>query len=439
MARVLMSNPPWWGPRRGSLYMAGVRAGSRWPFLHQTGSFPGRARLREYVPYPMFLGFAATYARRTGADVTFRDSIATREGYGTFYEHVRTGRYEYVVIETATPSWEHDAEIIRELVRVAPAVKVIVTGTIGASRADEILEHHPVHAVIKGEYEKGVVRVLNGESGVIDFDFLTTDEMNKQPAPYMDALHAPLYFDSNPKGQEWPHLVAWGSRGCPFVCAFCSWPATLTGDDPEGAGKRRIRFYSHDWLMAYLPQYVKDFGIASVYFDSDTENMGDKHTLEICRAMRKVGVPWSAMCRIDTVNRETWKEMKASGCFGVKVGIESGSQEVIDKIIRKQLNLAEAHETVQFLKSIGMTVHATFSYGHPGETREQMRETKAYVERLAPTTIQESGVAHLEGTPNDRLIQLGTLPKYPGAKMDESYIKESDGAKKMAILAEQIR
>ena len=39
------------------------------------------------------------------------------------------------------------------------------------------------------------------------------------------------------------------------------------------------------------------------------------------------------MCRADTCKKETWKIMKDNGCKGVKIGIESGSQYVVDKIV----------------------------------------------------------------------------------------------------------
>lgn len=430
--QVLFTNPPFWGPRRGSTYMAGVRAGSRWPFLQASHSFPGRACLKEYVPVPFFLGFACTWAKAHGVEAVYRDSIALRESYGQFFTHVQNGRYDYIVFESATPSWDHDARIIGEIKKLAPESKIIVTGTIGSTRAQEILEDHPVHAVCKGEYEKGVMRIVKGQSGVIDFDFLTEKEMNSQPPPYMDQQYAPLYFDHNPKGQRWPLLHAWGSRGCLWRCLFCSWPATMTNNDPHGDGKRAYRIYSGDWLLSYMPQWKKDYGFEGLYFDDDTFNVGDKHVLDICRAMYRVGLPWTAMCRIDTLKPETWREMKRSGCIGVKIGYESGSQRVIDDIIHKQLNLEKARETTHLLKSIGLTVHGTFSVGHPGETPEEVQRTTTYRQSLNLDTYQESGMALLEGTPADSLVQLGSLPKYPGAKVDDNFIRDTDGLHKLA-------
>lgn len=432
MAQIGFFNPPYFGKRIGSMYECGVRAGSRWPFMNLSKSFPGRKFTAEYCPFPFFLAFSATYTQSKGADVVFRDSLAIRESYNQFFE--RAKGHEYIVIESATPSWDHDAWVIKTIKEMYPDTKIVVTGTIGATRAEEILHSHPVHAVCRGEYEKGVVRILNGESGVIDFDFLTEDEMNSQPPPYMDHEHAGMYFDVNPKGNLYPLLHAWGSRGCLWRCLFCAWPATMTNNDPLGDGKRTVRYYHSDYFLNYMPKWIKDYGFRSAYFDSDTENVGDKHTLDLCRAMKIIGLPWTAMCRIDTIKRETWLEMKRSGCMGVKIGYESGSQRVIDQIIHKQLNLEKARETTHYLKSIGLTVHATISYGHPGETVEEMQMTKDYLKSLNADTWQESGMALLEGSPASALVQLGKLDRYPGAKVDENFISDLDGAHKMQTL-----
>jgi radical SAM superfamily enzyme YgiQ (UPF0313 family) len=144
------------------------------------------------------------------------------------------------------------------------------------------------------------------------------------------------------------------------------------------------------------------------------------------------------MCRADTINRETWKLMRDSGCYGVKLGFESGNQQVVDNIVNKGLDLAAARETTIFLRSLGMTVHGTFTYGLPGETREQMAETKAYIASLPLTSYQESGTAEIEGTPLHTLRAAGKLAKYAGAAMDANYRRDSDGWKKIEAIKREL-
>ncbi|UJX41489.1 radical SAM protein [Desulfovibrio sp. JY] len=437
--KVLCSNPPWWIEKPDAIYepgvLAGVRAGSRWPFTSAVRSKPGEYRFGDYLPYPFFLGSAASYlARETGAKVAFRDSIALREDYAAYFAYLKEQDFDYIVIESASPSWEHDAGLITQIKRENPRTKIVVAGPI-TSLGDKLLAEHPLHATIRGEYEKGLVKVVaDGVSGLVPFDLLTEEELNAAPAPYFDELHAHRYWDSNPKGQLFPQLQMLTSRGCPFKCIFCVWPAVMSNDDPDGTGVRLVRQLSADAVEGILTDLVGRYGYKSVYFDDDTFNLGDRHVQAVCGVMRRIGLPWSAMCRADTISRETWGLMRESGCFGVKIGFESGNQWVIDNIVRKNLNLEKAREVVQHIKSLGMTVHGTFTVGLPGETPEQMADTERYRKSLPLDTYQESGTAEIEGSPLASLRKSGSLEKYAGANLD-GYVGENDGTRKMRLVA----
>jgi radical SAM superfamily enzyme YgiQ (UPF0313 family) len=445
--KVLFSNPPWWegecqqidaAGQAVTTYVAGVRAGSRWPFTLGLRTPPDQFSLGSYLPYPFFLGYAATYAaRHAGVRMVFRDSIALRESYGAFFQFVLEEHFDAIVIESASPSWEHDRTLIQRLASLLPDCRIIVTGPI-ASKREALLAEAPIYACIRGEYEKGVVRALGGEAGLIDFDMLSVEEMNAAPFPYYDAVYAHRYIDSNPRGFQFPQAQVWSSRGCPYKCIFCVWPATMTGNDPDGTRKRTVRHYSADYMEAFLTQLVETYGFRSIYFDDDTFNLGDRHVERMCEVMRKLGVPWAAMCRADTIRLGLWAEMKASGCYGVKIGFESGNQHVVDTIVNKRLDLEQAREAVAEMKRVGLTVHGTFTYGLPGETPAQMLDTRRYAESLGLDTRQESGCAEIEGTPLHTLGSTGALARYAGAKIDDGYSRERDGRVKMDRLARDL-
>lgn len=446
--KVLFSNPPWWDGQEIQFvkkiipvrrWRQGVRAGSRWPFTAVSRSKPGRLFRGDYLPYPFFMGYAATYVKSvTGADVVLRDSIAVKESYESYYNFVALEKFDYIFIESATPSFDHDARILRMIREVSPASRIILTGPI-ATLGERLLVEHNVHAVIKGEYEKGAVNVLQGARGVLDYDLLTEAEMNAAPFPYYDHTIAHQYYDSNPTGQLFPHAHVWASRGCPFKCIFCVWPATMTGDDPDGRGVRRVRYYTPDYMERFLRYLIETYGYRSIYFDDDTFNLGDRHTREMCMVMAKIGVPWSAMCRADTIRRETWQIMREAGCFGVKLGFESGNQYVVDKIVNKHLDLADAQGTTRYIQSLGMTVHGTFTVGLPGETNKQMQDTLNFIEETKFDTIQLSGTAEIEGTPLSNLRKEGTLKSFEGARIDDNYDRHVDGGKKWQMLVQKLR
>lgn len=438
--KVLFCNPPWWiepirldDQANGKIhdgYLAGVRAGSRWPHTFGTLSSPDNFVFGSYLPYPFFLGYAATYAaRETDADITFRDSIALRESYENFLRHLVAGKYDMVVIESATPSWDHDVSVIQSIHKLLPSAKIVVTGPI-ATKADEILSNLPVYACIQGEYEKGIVRVIQGASGSVGHDLLTLDEMNTSPYPYFDETIAHRYWDGAPIGQKPPQLQIWTSRGCPYKCIFCVWPAVMTGNDPDGKGDRSVRQYSAEYIEGFIREMVDRYDYETIYFDDDTFNIGNRHVERICEVMTRIGKPWSAMCRADTIRKDVWRTMRDAGCFGVKLGFESGNQWVVDNIVNKRLDLEYGREVVHEVKSLGMSVHGTFTFGLPGETAEQMQDTRNFIASLPFDTVQESGTAEIEGTPLASLRDAEQLDAFPGARMDEEYARQSDGAAK---------
>ena len=446
--KILFSNPPWWvtpKPLHIPLFGArkvewhGVRAGSRWPFTQPGKARPDRHVFGDYVPYPFFMGYASTYvAARTGAEVVMRDSVVMKESYKSYFRWLDRQTFDYIFIESASPSWEHDVLLLREIKRRKPAARLVVTGPI-ATMGPRILEQAPIVAAIKGEYEKGAVKVVNGAEGIVDFDLLSVEEMNAAPFPYFDEVIAAKYCDSNPKGTLFPQAQVWSSRGCPYKCIFCVWPAAMTGNDPDGTGKRSVRQYSADYMEAFLSELTRRYKFGSIYFDDDTFNIGNRHVERMSAVMRKIGLPWSAMCRADTISLDLWQVMKDSGCFGVKLGFESGNQYVVDKIVNKHLDLDYASEVVAEIKRIGMTVHGTFTYGLPGETPEQMQDTKRYLHSLGLDTWQESGTAEIEGAPLHTLAHKGSLGKYEGAQIDHDYQRAKDGNVKFQELTRRLQ
>ncbi len=446
---ILFSNPPWWegkesrGWFRRKRWRRGIRAGSRWPFTSLNKSRPDKRHIKDYTPYPYFLGYATTYAQKQIGknEVFFRDSIGLSESYKTYFNYLDSikNKIEYLLIETATPSWDHDYKLIKDIKEKHPHLKIIVAGSIGAV-SEKVKKYKEIHAIIKGEYEKNTVKVLKGASGVIDYDLLTLDEMNASPIPYFDDLHFDKYFDWNPvpMSKYFPQAHIWASRGCPFKCIFCVWPASMTGNDPDGDKKRTVRQYSKNYMKNFIGHLMEKYKYQTIYFDDDTFNIGNKHTVDMCEIMSEFKVPWFAMCRADSIRKETWKIMRDSGCQGVKIGVESGDQYVVDKIVNKHLDLNYTKEIVQYIKSLGMSVHGTFTYGLPGETKANMIQTKKYISEVKFTTVQESGTAEIEGAPLYNLNKK-KLDAYPAAKINEEYTRHTDGSKKWMDLVQTLQ
>jgi len=182
-------------------------------------------------------------------------------------------------------------------------------------------------------------------------------------------------------------LNIWGSRGCPFHCTFCYAQKFQQGHKYRGHSPERIEIE----IRSVLEHFPK---IKYIYFDEDTFNIGNTRVQEIAKVMKGIGLPWGAMCRADTTSIDTFHKMKESGCAEVKIGIESGSQRVLDEIIGKDLNLEQAVKTVKAVKRMGIKVHGTFMRGFAGETKEERQMTAQLISSLRCDSHQLSDLRH---------------------------------------------
>ena len=71
---------------------------------------------------------------------------------------------------------------------------------------------------------------------------------------------------------------------------------------------------------------------------------------------------------------------RESGCYQLTFAVESGCQEVLDRIIKKPLKLSRVKPLVRKAQELGIKVHAFCICGLPGETIKQMHETYHFVQ-----------------------------------------------------------
>lgn len=441
--KIAFLNPPWWTIEDDNL-RHGIRAGSRWPFTQKAAYMPDDFCFGQYTPFPHFLAHAGSYTKMLlpDAEVVVRDSVARGESYQKFEEWMVGEKPDWAVLETASASLEHDLRLIRYYADV----KWILCGPIDKADHLRIFQECPnVDSIVQGEYDKQVALAIRSspKSGlsklILGHDLLTKDEMSSPPYPLWDEDCWDHYADACPKGTTFPQLQMWTSRGCPYKCCFCVFPAVMTGNDPDGTQTRSVRFHSPQWVENYIWDRLSKHKFSSIYLDDDTFNLNNNHTIAISRVMNKIGLPWSAMCRADTIPNSTWEIMKQCGCFGVKLGFESGSQYVIDHIVNKRLDLKKAFETALWLQlDLGINVHTTWTINLPGETDEMRQQTLDTIKRMydegAHSTHQLSGTSTIDGTPLSLIAKGQKLEKYDGAIADSTFVVDADGQRKIEQL-----
>ena len=399
--RVLLVNMPW--EKEGHW---GVRAGSRWPHIKDKSE-------GSYLPFPFFLAYAGSLLKEDGVEVRLVDALAEKIQEREFLNRVNEFQPDLLVAEISTVSLEDDLKLLKKLPK---EISIVICGPDINIRKPEFLEQHRyINYVLVGEYEwtlLDLVQHLSRDKDLKDVPGLIYREKEEikvnssRPLINLDALPWPLR-EELPMGNYWdlpgnipfPSVQMLASRGCPYRCIFCLWPQVMYQGNYYRA-RDPIRVADE---MEYL---VKIMGFKSVYFDDDTWNLGRERILKFCNEVKNrnlENIPWAIMARPDLMDEELLKNLKISGLWSVKYGVESGVQELVDNA-NKNMDLKKARRMIEFTKELGIKTHLTFTFGLPGETKETIARTIDYALNLNPDSIQFSIVTPVPGTDYYRML-----------------------------------
>jgi radical SAM PhpK family P-methyltransferase len=158
---------------------------------------------------------------------------------------------------------------------------------------------------------------------------------------------------------------------CPFRCAFCGFP--------EHAGQHQTA--DIEAVENELNRLARIKPVKSVNIIDDTFNIPPRRFKEILRLMVKNKYPfkWNSHFRCQFVDRETVQLMKESGCEGVFLGIESGSNRIL-KNMNKATTVEKYLAGIKLLEEYGILTFGSFIVGFPGETEETVQDTIQFIE-----------------------------------------------------------
>ena len=163
---------------------------------------------------------------------------------------------------------------------------------------------------------------------------------------------------------------------CPFSCAFCGYP--------EHAGKYQT--VGVELIEKELDAIAAIGTVKSIYFVDDTFNVPPRRFKKILNMMIKnqYDFKWHAYYRCQFADDETVAMMKDSGCEGVYLGIESGSQEILDNM-NKAVKVDRYKEGISLLNKYNIISHANFLIGFPGETDKTVQESVDFIDEYQPS------------------------------------------------------
>ncbi|MDO8446183.1 MAG: radical SAM protein [Deltaproteobacteria bacterium] len=164
-----------------------------------------------------------------------------------------------------------------------------------------------------------------------------------------------------------------GGRGCPFDCTFCFNHALIKLY--KGKGKV-VRYRSVDNLIAEIKEVRDRYGLRTVYMQDDTFILNKKWVAEFAeKYKREVGLPFVCLIRADLADEEMIKKLAEAGCKNVFFGVEAGSEDLRNSLLKKKVTDEEIRSVAALLKKYGMKFRTYNMLGLPGETLEDAFRT----------------------------------------------------------------
>ncbi len=347
---------------------------------------------------PTDLMYLASIAEESGFEAKIKDYSLG----GDLEKDAAEFKPDYLVANIATPTFKSDMDSLKRVKERFPAIKIIVKGAPFLTYNTNVIYEHPyISYVIMGEPELTLKEILDGvpDSEILGICYQENfqgvknelrpfnEDLDSLPFPARHLVDNNIYRrPDNGKVQA----VIKVSRGCPFHCFFCL-ASPVSGI--------KVRKRSAENIISEIKECVDKYNIKNFLFWSDIFNIDREWTLDLCRKIIESGlkITWSANTRADTMDDEMAELMYKSGCRLVSIGVESGSQEVLNNI-GKKITLDNIRNTVRVLKKNKIKIYNYFVLGLPWETEKTAEETIKFAIELDSNFVSFYTASPLPGT-----------------------------------------
>ncbi len=245
----------------------------------------------------------------------------------------------------------------------------------------EALEENKTPIDIKGVYYRKEKKIVF--TGEADF----YQELNSLPFPDYSLLSTTeTYF-------RFGTATIISCLGCPFRCNFCQ--PTL-----NRLFGNKVRFRSPKNVIEEISYLKEKYDIKEIYFVDDTFGLDKKWLKRLVSLLEKkdlTNIKFLVNTRVNVLNEEIAKLLKRMNCSLVSVGVESGSQKILDNL-NKDINVQQIIKAFNLCKKYGLATLANLMIGNPGETKETLKETKKLLRKIKPNSLYLSFLTPYPGT-----------------------------------------
>ncbi len=327
-------------------------------------------------------------------------------------------------------------EIARVTKEALPNCRVIVGGAHPTAAPESVGADVNIDAVVLAEGDNSVVPVIEAFDRGISLDGLDgvafrkadgTVQVNQKTQQIADLDELPFparhlfpmekYFATKMKHSgtfEGRALSMITSRGCQYYCNFCTAFKVFT---------RKPRMRSIASIMAEVEQMIATYGIDEVWFEDDQFIARQRHTIDMLDALAKYKLKFDTPNGISSwlLNEQVISKMKEAGCYRVNLALESGNQEVLDKIIHKPVKLKDVPRLVKLIRKEKVDIVTFLVVGNISkdrvETIKEIRDSFRFCRKIK--TIPH--VSYLQAYPGSETLEVAEEKGYlvPGFDWDQ--------------------
>ncbi len=376
---------------------------------------------RKLKPYPpLSTLIAAALLRRERRPFAFFDAMLS-EGVEEFRDVLHAARPKIVGILEDNFNFltkmctTRMREAAFEMITAAKSTgaRVVVNGSDAIDQTAAYL-HVGADAVILGEAEETFLDVTGRWSDDPDADLSQVPGLAiagpagapsairrtppRRSIANLDALPFPAWdlIDVEQYRVAWSAAhgrLSWNactSRGCPYACNWCAKPVF----------GRRYTQRSPGNVAAELAQLARVVGPDHVWFADDIFGLTPRWIEAFARDVRsrRAAIPFTMQSRVNLMTSSAVKALAEARCEEVWLGVESGSQAVLDAM-DKGTTLEEAREATRRLKQHGIRACWFIQLGYPGEDWDAILRTRDLIRDEEPDDIGVSVAYPLPGTP----------------------------------------
>ncbi len=372
---------------------------------------PPGGRPLSVVP-PLGLLYVAAAAREAGARVAFLDALAEQLDWDETLRRCRAMSPAVIGLGGCGPLVEDVTAASR---RLAPhADRLLLGGPLARTWGRQLLrDESQVSALVVGEGEATIGPALawlaRGDRGAPPRGLLVrghplrererVPDLDRLPPPARDLAPGHLYHYLLATASPVTTLIT--SRGCPHRCVFCD-------QDVSGAVPR---LHSAARVVAELDESIRRHGARYAILFDDHFTADRERVLAICAGIRAAGldVAWKCETRVDAVDAELLRAMRAAGCRAVAMGVESARPRSLEWL-GKGTSPQQARAAFAACRAAGIDPLAYALVGIPREDPADALATARFCREIGARWVQFSTLSPFRGTPlYDQAVQNGWL------------------------------